>query len=483
MIPIGGLIGLGLYLARNANRPAGAPPTAALTGMQGLRVLGLVLGAPFAVLDVFFAIALHPLAVPITLALSAVVFPLWWATVAAALGWPRVARLLAQASLSFESDRVGGPLAVAARGAGHARDREAAMAWLEKALAAQPLRGGSLLASALLVDLRGDREGARALASSVALLSPATQHTPKLVRAWAHEWLAAEAASRGAWEDVRRHSDLALPQTPTGALLQAFSLRMLGRPVAPVTLWWRWLRAPYRLRTWPRLHEALAFRAASQLPLTPAAPPPGDPLGRALQFHAEVAAQAAPTAESLALLGALWDEALQSPAVADRLAQRAKLVGGDAVAAQFELRREAEGELTALAERLPGGLHEASGELLETVARSVRAQRLAELEQACVAMGDRTKEKRELPVLDEWRELLEVHRRYERVVAQGDESTRRLAFQTLHDQLNHWGAWVWNARNERALANALFRWLHAEAVLLNDLEAMELQGKNAKLAF
>jgi hypothetical protein len=47
---------------------------------------------------------------------------------------------------------------------------------------------------------------------------------------------------------------------------------------------------------------------------------------------------------------------------------------------------------------------------------------------------------------------------------------RPLLFGPVHRGLCALGVWLYNGRDERSLANTMFRWLHAEATLAGDSE-------------
>jgi hypothetical protein len=55
---------------------------------------------------------------------------------------------------------------------------------------------------------------------------------------------------------------------------------------------------------------------------------------------------------------------------------------------------------------------------------------------------------------------------------------RRLAFSTVHGPVCGLAVWLWNTRAERAIANAMFGWLLAEAIIVDDAEAIRLQERN-----
>jgi hypothetical protein len=48
----------------------------------------------------------------------------------------------------------------------------------------------------------------------------------------------------------------------------------------------------------------------------------------------------------------------------------------------------------------------------------------------------------------------------------------------VHPDLCKLAVWLWNLREEKALANAIFRWLLAEAETVGDARAVELETKN-----
>jgi len=63
-------------------------------------------------------------------------------------------------------------------------------------------------------------------------------------------------------------------------------------------------------------------------------------------------------------------------------------------------------------------------------------------------------------------------------VASAGDDFRRLAFLKVHTDACGLACWLFNERTQRPLGNAIFKWLLAEAVALDDARAIALQTKN-----
>ncbi|MBL4689066.1 MAG: hypothetical protein JKY37_31025, partial [Nannocystaceae bacterium] len=103
----------------------------------------------------------------------------------------------------WRGDTRGGALLAGVWALAHGRGRVSpkATAWLlARREACKPTRGGSILASALLSEIRDDRDGMLALTRSVLLLADDPRH--QAARALAAQWLAAEAVARGDWSEA-----------------------------------------------------------------------------------------------------------------------------------------------------------------------------------------------------------------------------------------------------------------------------------------
>jgi len=121
-----------------------------------------------------------------------------------------------------------------------------------------------------------------------------------------------------------------------------------------------------------------------------------------------------------------------------------------------------------------------AGRLVARAESRLRDRLLSEIELASTAIRDRAAERRPLPILDEWREWLALRALVERAVALGGPSLRRVAYTRVHPDAGKLAVWLWNQRIERAVANAIFRWLLDEAVAVGDEEATSLEGDNVR---
>ena len=86
---------------------------------------------------------------------------------------------------------------------------------------------------------------------------------------------------------------------------------------------------------------------------------------------------------------------------------------------------------------------------------------------------------KELPQLEEWRELLALRGLYRQACEAGSQGDHSLAHSIIRDKLVNFGVWLYNVRVEKPVANAIFRMLEAEAVALGDSDSEKLNKKNA----
>ena len=142
------------------------------------------------------------------------------------------------------------------------------------------------------------------------------------MRELAYEWLAVDAAERGAWIELAAEVEAnAWPASPLAYLLEGIAQRRTNRPGAPreAELYARWLLAPYRTRT-------LALLRAAPLAATTTpdarddgsthdvvAPPAPAPLPAAIAAHLAIG-RGKPTPALLAHAVGAWDAALGDPA-------------------------------------------------------------------------------------------------------------------------------------------------------------------------
>lgn len=449
------------------------------------------------------------------------------------LGLHRAAWLAASVSdWTFRLDKRGGGALAAAWALCRARGRDdAAAAWVEERLRGapapvedpaeakaalrqasgsfEPLRGAGVAAMAMLAAYRGDREGARALFESVGTFAEGA--CPPEAHRVAARWLAADAAAHGDWREV---ADLAegargeIWEPSDLGLLGAVAARLLGEAGAPsdVGLWLRWAAAPHRRATLPLVRRALARRdrprpaAADGPELRAARVREGDLWGRAVALHATLLLRGGGrvTGEELRRLGGAWDAAFEDERATSELHERARIIGGagqgagqaspraaalapSPEAALGALRRSVVEDLAAMARaaRLPHEAWEDLGETLNRANRLLRDELLSELELTCDRLRRRVDEHRELPPADEWREWIALRAQYERAAEMVGMELRRLAFPKVDSDVCHFAVWLFNVRRQRPMANAMFRWLLAEAEALGDERAADLQRKNA----
>src|SRR5690606_25438756 len=138
-----------------------------------------------------------------------------------------------------------------------------------------PLGDAEIIVTALLAAARGDADTARQLLRSTAEM---VENHP-LVRELAGEWLAVDAAERGAWAEL--YADAIAARWPASALtflLEGIAAQRLDAAGAPgrfaVTA--RWLLAPHRHTTWRLLNGAEAPARATPTPTTVDASAPAD---------------------------------------------------------------------------------------------------------------------------------------------------------------------------------------------------------------
>ena len=382
-------------------------------------------------------------------------------------------------------------------------------------------------AEAVFADAAGDRDDARALFESLALLrEPAPQ-----ARELAAEWLALDDAAAGRWQAIldraaaiarptrglhRRPDALAAdhagapatageplwPATGLTFFLEGVAARMLAHPEAPSAagLWVRWIESSRRRHVWPLLQRALA---AGTVP-APASdagdshvPPPAAPhaapdlrtLAGAITLH--TAALTRPTVAAVAAAATGWDAALADAAWRTALARRALTLGAPpdaATRAADELQSQAITDLAAAilsaGVALPAlAARAADSKTLAAAAARARAELLARLELQFDRIGGRVHERTPLAPIDEWRSFLAVRAAYTAAAAQGGEELERLAFPHAHTELTAWTVWLWNDHRQHSLSYGMTSWLFERALAVGDAQAIELHGKNAQLDF
>jgi len=408
---------------------------------------------------------------------------------AQALGWPRMSYLLTRA---FHAGHADEPVAFAvlqgARAVLHARHRNAEdVAWLEERLLwvsarnDRPLSGCSVVAAGMLQVARHDVEGARSLLRSVVVHTPGG--TARDVVVTARSWLMAEAAERGAWQEV---VDLDVEKTGDSQtrFLGAVARKVLRSKHAAPDFWLKlwWLVAPYPWRTLPMLRRVLSPVVVPESARPVQAPPvvSEHPLAHALAAHASLLGGGRVDGKRLAQLGMIWDAALSNPQTSKHATERCHALGIPTTPGALQaLRTAVEKDLaTTVRSHRVALSDDGGGGILSGAARALRDALLQDVESAVDTLGRRTEERRALPPLDEWRELLAVQQAYASAGELGGDVTRRLAFSQLHGRTCAWSVWLFNDRKERRMARSAFEWLLQEAIAVGDSEAEALQRKN-----
>jgi hypothetical protein len=369
-----------------------------------------------------------------------------------------------------------------------------------------PLGDTEIVVTALLAAARGDAETARQLLRS---LEQVVEIHPE-VRELAGEWLACDAAERGAWTELATDAAAARwPATTLSFLLEGIALRRIGDPRAPgiVDLRARWLLAPHRRATRALLDAPPAVATSSAAATSsvaatssgPAATAEPDATGaddmegarpravlpRAIAAHLQLSVEP-PSAPRLAFAVRSWDLALADDSVRTWLARRALELDAPLGAVDRAL-REVTGsvtdELARVAERgalaAPQPPHGAVG---HAIARRLRHGRLDALEAGFTRWAERRKTGEVRAAIDEWREWVALRAAYDAAIATGGLELRRLAFPHAYSTGTNMAAWLWNARKEYALSHAISAWLLTEALGVGDTEAIELCTRNVGLS-
>jgi hypothetical protein len=365
-----------------------------------------------------------------------------------------------------------------------------AIAWVERRRdARKPLGDAEVTATALLAATRGDATTARELLRSNAML---VENHPA-VRELAGEWLACDAAERGAWSELVDDAAAARwPATPLGYLLEGIAARRIEAAGAPSAreLWTRWLLAPRRGVTRALLVETL--EGAERAPSRPearetgdaAADPAATPLPRAVAAHLAFDARP-PTAAALAFTVRAWDAALADETTRVWLAQRALELDAPPGAVERAIADVAGTVTDDLARRAEaaqlGAPPNATGAVGRNLTRRLRHGRLDALEAGFSRWADRRHDTSHPPI-DEWREFIALWSAYTAAVLAGGFELRRLAFPHAFSKGSHMAAWLWNKRGEYAVSHAISKWLLSEALAVGDTEAIELGHRNCKLS-
>jgi hypothetical protein len=361
-------------------------------------------------------------------------------------------------------------------------------AWLTKRRdRRRPLGDAEIVVTAFAAAAHGDAATARELLRS---LDHIVEIHPQ-VRELAGEWLACDAARRGAWTALAADAIAArYPATSLTYFLEAVAARHTAAPGAPGTgeLIARWLLAPHRRAT----------RSLLGLEPAPAArPATGDSAEAEAALDPQAARLPCAVATHLAIACApegqrpvgravqAWDLALADPELHKWLARRALELDAPLGAVDRALRDVATtvtDELARIAEQDGLGACSSHGLVGDALGRKLRHGRLDALETGFARWAERRHSGAVRAAIDEWREWCALRAAYDAAVAAGGLDLRRLAFPHAYTTGTQMAAWLWNTRKEYALSHAISKWLLGEALAVGDSEAIDLCTRNTRLA-
>lgn len=358
-------------------------------------------------------------------------------------------------------------------------------AQIREQIARGPIAGAGVIAMGLLRWKEGDDAGARRLIDHVDLLDPC--QCPPVARGVAVDWLIADAAQRGAWAAVLDHSLMIRRPSASARLFVAVARRRQGEPVSARELWWAWLRAPRRRRTWSLVREALtrpAFADATDV-VDLAANDGGGSERRAMAMHHEaitLALQGSVTPEILVRLGRAWDICVEDFDFRRRVRARALELDCSEALDRLVLRfhRRACRDIgdmlcpralppmdsTTLRRALQLSRDNAKARLRTCI------ESLARIRHRC-GVGRERDTTHGTTVWDMWCQALEVLERYEKAVAGLPVEHARPIFSRIDAELTTATAWLAQQRNQRALAAGVSLWLVAEADRVRDAAAAD----------
>jgi hypothetical protein len=474
VIPVGAIV-WALAGARGGKKPG--------QGMAALRLVALVVVTP-----ICSALLAKGNAAGLVIAALAApfVFPrLTLKLLVVPLGRPRFAYHFARFCLpyTYAAEPRGAPAFFAALAAVRAPVIETRdLDWLDARLELETkMRASSVAAAGLLAAARGKPGTARRLFESIDGIS--WRVVPRGVRRVARTWLVADAARRGDWSRVARLGRGSYFRWPHAVASMARRLTRDPRAPSSAFLWMVWAFAPRRLATRALLRRALDTPRLA-LPVPDAGEPraesaPEEALSLALTAHA--AALARPTTPALLRASRAWESAAAAGSTTALLSRRV-LSAGASLSADTVMARvlaTAREDLSAHAAHLAP--RQGEGSLVAAIGAEARRRDLEELELAVSLLAERAKGAGSLHVLNEWMEWARLKSLCERIQPGGDAEAQRTVFAILHPALVNYGAWLFNRRSEKLLANTIFRWLLVQAKGVGDAETLALLKRNVKV--
>jgi hypothetical protein len=365
------------------------------------------------------------------------------------------------------------------------RDPEHGCAWLTEQLpqVASSHVGYDMLIG-LLAAIRGERDTARAVFHLID-----TTLSPRDLRRTARDWLVAEAAAQGAWQEAiwrgKRGSDSFRWSYAVARMIERIDRR--AEAPADWLLILLWLRAPRRRRLLPLLRQARAVPRR--------APDQAVKVSRPLSWRQAIAPLGAMLCEMerngtppqraqfvSAIHGAAAN--LVVPSMRARLEERLRNLdpnlsdpkNADAVTAT--VRAQLTQLAHALIEQAPqlaeGG---ASRPFIGEAIEGMRRHALQDIETRSQDFARRSRERRALAHMQEWAAWGNLRARAERLLQIAPQAEASL-FAAMYEPMCNFAVYQHNELQQHRLAHDIFCWLHRHAAC--NPGAVELLGKNAQ---
>jgi hypothetical protein len=358
------------------------------------------------------------------------------------------------------------------------------IAWLEERLSgAAKGRGAMLLGEGLLLTLRGDLAGARSVLRAVDALHPA--FTQPALRRIARDWLVADAAALGSWDEVIERGVRSPRKTRWSYAVGRMAQRLTGDVAAPhrVTLVALFIVAPRRIATWSLLRRALKVPGARPLykPNSDQPPALSGALAKLARLHENLVGSS--KNQLLDAVVAL-ETAIESTTTRAHVEKRVLALGArrtpDSLIAEF--REQVEVSFgTLLGERVPTPLNGNQPQMLAGAAQRARQRILRNLEMYCTDYKERTRTDVSLTELEEWRTWVQVRDCGERLLA-FDPSAEAALFQVVYVAVCNFAVFQHNHHQRHGLSHQMFDWLHQRAQSLGSATESALMAKNMKAA-
>jgi hypothetical protein len=335
----------------------------------------------------------------------------------------------------------------------------------------------------LLAAIRGERDTAHAVFHLID-----TTIATRYLRCTARDWLVAEAAARGDWQDVIWRGKRGADSFRWSYAVARMAERINRHAEAPADwlLIVLWLRAPRRLRLLPLLRTARAL---------PRAPKPGARFTRPRSWQQAIAplgamlceaGQGATTLQREQFAAAIQGAAanLLVPAMRSRIEERLRnlapnlsgMDGAESVIAS------ARAQLTQLAhtmiEHAPqlaqdGADRPVIGEAIERM----RLRAMQDIETRAQDFAQRTSQKKNLGAALEWAAWADLRARAERLLRLAPQTENAL-FAAMYVPMCNFAVYQHNEVKHLRLAHDMFCWMHRHAA--SNPEAAELLIKNAQ---